>query len=373
MKLRGNQKEFLEAIGAIQSITDRKSTMPILANIRMQAKGDRAYLTATDLEVGTLVSFPAQVFEEGELAIPSRQIYDIVRELTPSIPIELEALANNWLYIKSGNSQFRIACLDAREFPALPERERQVAFSSSGSTWVSVIGKVAFAMSKDETRYHLNGVYVDGRPDGFFRLVATDGHRLATIEQECPFPETYSAILPRKGVTELAKFAERAGEAPIEAYLGRKNLDIVSHGERLVIRLIEGDFPKYEQVIPKDTAEDPFKVIDVRRESLVSALRRVCILANERSFGIRVSFSTGNLELSTQGSDRGEGKEEMECTYRGEFFQIGFNARYFLDILNVMKSEIVTLKLRGPLHPCLIQSNDPSEAGWQAVLMPMRI
>lgn len=373
MKVRMMQKELSDAISALQSITDRKSTMPILANILFDAKEEGVFLTATDLEVGTRVKLSAQVFEEGKLAVPSRHTADIVRELSSDLPVDLESLPNHWLYIKSGTSQFRLAGLDASEFPSLPERETTTHLLCSGKVLAHTISKVAFAMSKDETRYHLNGVYFDGQANGHLRLVATDGHRLSCSEVSVSFPADYRAIVPRKGVAELQKFCERAPSDSLEIYLGKKNLDITSNGERLIIRLIEGEFPKYEQVIPKETETDPFKEIAIKKSTLASALRRVCILANERSFGIRVSFSTGNMEISTQGSEKGEGKEELECGYRGEFFQVGFNARYFLDVLGVIEGDTVILKLKGALSPCLVGSPAEADQGWQAVLMPMRI
>lgn len=366
MKVKLNQHEFSEAITVLQSIAERKTTMPILSNILLTAKRDFVALTATDLEVGTMIQIPAQVIAEGQIAVPARNIADIAREVR-SESVLLEALENNWLYIEAGRSQFRLACPDSREFPSLPARESETRFSCSGELVARMLPKVSFAMSRDETRYHLNGVYLDGQSDGILRWVATDGHRLACLEEMLGFPVAYHAIIPRKGASELEKFCARAPGEEVIFFLGEKNLDVQSAGRRLVIRLIDGEFPKYDQVIPKDSD----KSMELKREDLIGALRRVCILANERSRGVRLSFSTGHLEINTQNSERGEGKEELECDYRGEFFQVGFNAHYFLDILTAMEGEIVQIKTQGNLGPCLLGSTE--DKGWQAVLMPMRI
>lgn len=367
MKVKANQSELLEALGALLTLTEKKTTMPILSNILVKVAGNTAVLTATDLEVGADIELPVQVLEDGDMAVPARNLHDIVREAPQNAPIELESLPNRSLYIKAGHAQFRLSCPDPREFPSLTGREGDKRFTVSGEFLAKMLAKVAFAMSRDETRYHLNGVYFDGRKEGILRLVATDGHRLAYMEGKVAFPEDYRAIVPRKGCAELQKFCERADKDTVDVYLGKRYIHAESADRRLMIRLIDGDFPKYEQVIPKDNDRE----IQVSKVLLASALRRVCILANERSFGIRVSFSTGHIEISTQSSEKGEGKEELECAYRGEFFQMGFNARYFLDVLSVMEGETVVLKMKGNLSPCLLSSEE--DVGWQAVLMPMRI
>lgn len=366
MRVRINQKELVEAMSGFLSITERKTTMRILSTVLIEAKKDQLVLTATDLEIGSTLTLQAQVFEEGALAVPARDMAEIAREAGEAI--DLETLENHWLYIQSGKSQFRLACLDPKEFPSLPLRESEVYVETEAHVLSDLMSKVSFAMSKDETRYNLNSVFLDGFNEGLIRFVATDGHRLASVEAHLPFPETYHALLPRKGVTEFIRFSERLNASEkVRVYLGKKNLDVVAPSMRLIVRLVDGEFPKYEQIIPKETD----KSIRVRRDLLLGALRRVCIVANERSYGVRLSVSPGMIELSAQNTDKSEGKEELDCDYRGEFFHVGFNARYFIDILNTMDGDVVTMSMKAPLAPCLFTSED--DPGFQAILMPMRI
>ncbi len=367
MKFKAEQKALLEAVANLQSLTERKTTKPVLSCLLIEAKSEKISLTATDLEIGAEIEIPAVVETQGQLAVPSKSLHDILRELSSSRTVEFEGLENFWLYLEAGKSKFRLASLNAEDFPLLPKREGKGPFFIKASTWVRMLEKVSFAMSRDETRFNLNGVYLHGQKDsGLLKAVATDGHRLAYFEEGLQFPFDYSGIVPRKGVSEIARFCERVGEGPVEVYLGERTLDLLSPGYRLFIRLVKGEFPHYEQVIPKEHD----KQATVEKNALEGALRRVVLLANERSFGVKFAFSTGNLELSTQSAEKGEGKEELSSDYRGEFFQIGFNARYFLDVLQVMEGDRVDLHLKDPLYPCLLTSaRDP---GWKAVLMPMR-
>ncbi|OGQ08709.1 MAG: DNA polymerase III subunit beta [Deltaproteobacteria bacterium RIFCSPLOWO2_12_FULL_40_28] len=366
MEFKIGRDQFLEGLAKAQGVVERKNTMPVLSNILIEADKSNIKLTATDLEVAYVSKIPAHVIQTGQATLPCRNLHDIVREMNLT-DIHLSLKENNRVEIKGGTSQFNIPSLPATEFPSLPQVEGE-SVELSCSVIANMIEKTAFAMSVDETRHHLAGILLEKGDGDTFRMVATDGHRLALIDQDVSVEKLKSVrvIIPKKGVGELRKLVSKEGS--FELALGDKNLCARKGNESLYIRLIEGDFPDYNRVIPKKSE----KIATLPRTKFIGALRRVSLLANERSRGIVVSLSSGMVEISINNPDLGEAREEFDMDYRGENVKIGFNAKYFLDGLDVIKDDTVTLSFQGDLAPCILRAHT-KDPGFLYVIMPMRI
>jgi DNA polymerase-3 subunit beta len=379
MELKIGAAELARALGRSQGIVEKKSTMPILSHVLLEAKkGNVLHVSATDLDLSVSSEHAAEVSKEGALAVPAKHLYEIVRAL-PELQVTLKKSGNNYLEIKSGASEFRIVGLPAEDFPALPKFERVSFVTVIPADLLGQIELTSFAASTDETRYNLNGVFFE--PQGpVLRLVATDGHRLALSEK--PLAGDYAlkkgVILPRKGLQELKKLLGEAveggatpGEEKVESKLGFVENSAIFRrpGVVLAMRLIEGLFPDYKQVIPKQGE----KIIKLGRERLLQTLRRVSLLSSDKSHAVKLELSPGLLKILSQNPDLGEAKEEVPVEYAGEPLKIGFNARYLTDVAAVLKSEDVQLELADDLSPGVVRGAGPEDAGYTAVVMPMRI
>lgn len=365
MEFKIARAPFLEALSRLQGVVERKNTMPILSNILLDADQNGLRLSATDLEVSLISLVPAQVTTQGKITVLARSLHDIVRELN-QIELQISVKENDRIEIKAGRSQFNIPGLAAKEFPQLPQAVGK-STTIPAETFQDMLEKCVFAMASDETRHNLAGIHVQAKKSGPLRLVATDGHRLSLVEKDL-LTEAWQGvniIIPRKGVQELRKIMGREGE--FELAIGEKTLSARKGNDTLIVRLIEGEFPDYQRVIPQDND----KFANVSKEALVGSLRRVSLLSNEKSKGVVVKLSSGHLEVSTNNPDLGEAQEEIEVDYKGESMTIGFNARYMLDALSVLRDETVVLALKSDLAPCMIKAE--KDSGYLAVIMPMRI
>jgi DNA polymerase-3 subunit beta len=375
MELKIGAQELARALGRSQGIVEKKSTMPILSHVLLEAKkGNALHVSATDLDLSVSSEHPCEVQKEGALAVPAKHLFEIVRSL-PAQEVTLKKAGNNYLEVRSGPSEFRIVGLPAEDFPALPKFEKVPFVDVAPAELLAQIDLTSFAASTDETRYNLNGVYFE--PQGpVLRMVATDGHRLALSEK--PLAGDYAlkrgVILPRKGLHELKKLlgesVDAATEKP-ETKLGfAENSAIYRRpGVVLAMRLIEGMFPDYKQVIPKQGE----KIVKVGRLRLLETLRRVSILASDKSHAVKLELSPGLLKVLSQNPDLGDAKEEVPVEYAGEPLKIGFNSRYITDVAAVLKSDDVQLELADDLSPGVLRGAGPEDAGYTAVVMPMRI
>jgi DNA polymerase-3 subunit beta len=370
MDIKIKKEDFLKTLSFTQNVVEKKSTMPILANVLMETENKSLKVSATDLEVGVSVNCPSEVLKTGKVTVFAKGLFDIIKEL-PNELIHIKTLENHWLSIKCGKSNFKIVGMSADEFPTIPVSKEGATYVEDGATLLGMIEKTSFAMSTDETRYNLNGIFLQqaaGRGKEGIRMVATDGHRLSITERESKskWKIGKGLIVPRKGVLELRKLLESC-DGDLSLTVDEKNISVVKDNVCLVVRLIEGQFPPYEQVVPKDNK----KVVIVDRDGFIRALRRVSLLASDRTKGVKLSFSPGHIEVSTSNPDYGEATEDVEATYKGETFSIGFNAKYFLDILHVLEDEKVVLELKNDVSPCLIRSE--FDKGLLNVIMPMRM
>lgn len=375
MKVRIERDELLTGLQRVQGVVEKRNTMPILSNILLEARQDGAEIVATDLEIGMRGLYKATVLKTGGVTISARKLFEIIKEL-PSGEIELTAGDNNWTTIQAGKSQFKVVGLPSAEYPALPAIEREGLTPLSGDGFLELIRKTLFAAGDNDARYILNGLLVTlvvTDKKTALRLVGTDGHRLAVAEQEVGKagskggPQEIKAIIPKKAAQEMRRLLEEGGDG--EPLIGfTKNLMIFrKSGLLLTSRLMEGNYPNYQQVIPKEGG----KKISVNRVELESALRRVSVLSKDKANAVKVSFASGKMTLFSSNPDYGEATEELPARYEGEALNTGFNARYLLDVFSVMDGESLSLQMETSLSPCLIQ--EPESPGFKCVVMPIKI
>jgi DNA polymerase-3 subunit beta len=368
MEFRAKRDEFLAALYWTQGIVERRNTMPILSNVLLECRSGGIYVTATDLEVGFRGKVEGEVAHEGMATANAKKLYEIVRE-APADTLQLKRLENEWVEVKSGKSVFKIVGLDAREFPQFPKFDGEQLTSIPATVVREMVERTIFAVSIDETRYNLNGVFIEQSRDGKARMVATDGHRLALIEKSVgALGLSKGVILPRKGLGELRRLVEGAEDGLVS--LGfKENMALVTKDNmELFMRLIEGDFPDYTKVIPK---ENPY-VAKIDQDEFMHALRRVSILSSERYKGIKVDFKSGKVLVSASNPDLGEAVEELEVEYDGKTLSVGFNARYLLDVLAVLGAggEVEVL-LKDDVSPSIVRKGGDEE--YLYVVMPMRL
>jgi DNA polymerase-3 subunit beta len=368
MEIKAKRGDLLATLYWTQSIVERRNTMPILANVLVESHRGDIRVTATDLEVGVRGNVEGEVLKEGSVTVNAKKLYEITREL-PEEQMQLKRLDNDWVEIRSGKSAFKIVGLDAREFPQFPKIDAKALSTTPGATIKEMIERTIFAVSTDETRYSLNGVFIEEADSGKIRMVATDGHRLSYDERSLgSVGLAKGVILPRKGVSELKKLLESGSDGAVS--LGfRENMALaVKERVELFMRLIDGDFPDYTKVIPKGNPN----VAKVAQDELLQALRRVSILSSERYKGIKMEFDQSKLSLSASNPDLGEAVEEIAIDYEGKPITIGFNARYMIDALSVLGSEgEVDIELKDELSPSIIRK--AGSEGYLYVLMPMRL
>jgi DNA polymerase-3 subunit beta len=341
--------------------------MPILANVLLRTEGkERVLCAATDLNVAVMASLPARVEQEGGLTLGARQFHEIVKGLSGE-EVHLRRTEQNWAEIKAGRAEFKLVGMADREYPKLPAVGEAKLFEVDSAGLRDMIGKTIFSVSSDETRQHLAGVLFEC--DGTrARMVSTDGHRLSKVGRELsggPKLET-GVLIPRKGVAEIRRLLE-GREQKTEVGVHQGHFVVRADDIALTVKLSDGQFPPYEQVIPKDND----KVIKVPREELLEALRRVAIMASDKTMGIRLGVDKGRLSIEADNPDLGTARENIEVGYKGAAVQVGFNARYFIELLGEMHSPEVQVEIAGELDPAVVRPGDGSD--YVGVVMPMRL
>ena len=377
MNFEIDKREFVKGLGLMQSVAGRKTTLPILSHILLEWEKDSLYLTGTDLETGIREELNAKIHQKGRASVSAKKLYEIVREL-PEESIHIQKKDNHWIILQCGKSIFNLAGLDPEEFPSLPTYQEENFSMVSTQLIREMIEKTVFAASNEDSRYHLNGVlFAQMKQDGkeILRMVATDGHRLSLVDrenQEIRGIEEKGMIIPKKGVLEIKKvMADRAGEAQIGVYFNTSHGFFKMGKSLTVIRLIDGEFPEYEQVVPKGND----KKIVMGKEKMVSSLKRVSTMASERMEGVKLSFIKNSVEMSSTHQDFGDAKEEVEVVYEGPLLQVGFNARYLIEALNVIDSEEIIMELRDEGSPGILKpsTSTPGFSNQFCIIMPMRL
>ncbi|MBI4366045.1 MAG: DNA polymerase III subunit beta [Deltaproteobacteria bacterium] len=369
MELRTTKTELSKTLAWTQSVVERRSTMPILSHCLLVASEDTLTVSATDLEVGITARQPAVVAKLGRVSVAARALFEIVKEL-PEDRLTLKALPNHWVEVQSGKARFKVVGMSADEFPALPMEESGNRYTMDPAELGEMIRKVSYAISTDETRFNLNGIFVeviDGDPVRL-RFVATDSHRLSYVDRPVKgkWEVAKGVIVPRKGVQELKRLIDGAtGDYLWQS--GAKYVVVSRDHVTLGIRLVDGQFPPYQEVVPTDHQ----RIVGATRQALIQGLRRAQLVTTDRSRGVLLTISSGSMQLTVSNPDVGEVEEEVAVTYTGEAFKWAANCRYLLDVLGVIEDEQVLLELKSEVHPCIIRSE--LDRGFLAVVMPMRI
>jgi DNA polymerase-3 subunit beta len=372
MKVTLERAALLKALGHVHRVVERRNTIPILSNVLLQARGQSLTLKATDLDIEITETLAADIGQAGGTTLPAHTLYDIVRKIPEGAQVSLEMTGeSSQLLLRSGRSRFQLQALPEADFPDLSAADLTHKFALAAADLKRLIDKTQFAISTEETRYYLNGIFmhtvdVEGRT--LLRAVATDGHRLARVE--IPAPQGAAGmpgvIIPRKAVAEIQKLVEDAGEE-VAVELSTTKARFVFGGVVMTTKLIDGTFPDYQRVIP--TGNDKRLVLD--KAPFAAAVDRVSTISSERGRAVKLSIAEGKLTLTVNNPDSGSATEEVEVDYDAAPIDIGFNARYLLDITQQLDSDTALIKLADPGSPTLLQDRDGAAALY--VLMPMRV
>ena len=372
MKLTIERGALLKALAHVQSVVERRNTIPILSNVLLEATDGTLGLTATDMDLAIVERVPATIGSKGATTVAAHTLYDIVRKLPEGSQVQIEGGGDGGqISLKAGRSRFALSTLPKEDFPAMGGGDMPHRFSIAAGELRSLIDRTRFAISTEETRYYLNGIYFHAAAAGdlkVLRAVATDGHRLARFEMPLPGGAAGmpGVIIPRKAVGELRKLADES-EDKIEIALSDSKIRFGFDQVTLTSKLIDGTFPDYQRVIP--TGND--KVLEVDRRSFSDAVDRVSTISSEKSRAVKLAIKAGNLTLSATSPEAGSASEEIEVKYAGAGLEIGFNSRYLLDITQQIEGEGVQLALADAASPTLIR--DIADASALYVLMPMRV
>ncbi|MGH9348275.1 MAG: DNA polymerase III subunit beta [Vicinamibacterales bacterium] len=372
MELVVRKNELLRELQLFQGIVERKNTIPILANVLLEAKGDEVRMLATDLEVALRSRCHASVAKGGSLTLPAKKLYEIVKAL-PETDVRIEE-DKNGVKVAADRFDSRMQTLPREDFPTLPESTGTARAVLERAALKEMVAKTQFAITGEDTRYFLNGALFVLRGDSM-SLVATDGHRLALVSVKregkdgtLGSGDEVKRILPKKTLLELGKLlAEGDGDIQYEA--GENHLFFEVGGRVLISRMIDGQFPAYERVIPKGND----KLIEFERERLTSAVKRVALLSNERSRAVKVEIDTGKVEVTSSSSEFGEAHEQLPVEYTGGAMTISFNAQYVLDFLNVVETDLVSLSLKDEVSQAVMKPIGAEGYDYTYVIMPMRI
>lgn len=365
MKLRAARDVLLKPLQAVIGVVERRQTMPILSNVLLVAKDGVLSVTATDLEVELVAQTELEIETGGEITVSGRKLLDICRALPEGAEIEIIASAEK-LNVRSGRSRFTLATLPATEFPTVEDIKADQTIQLPQEVLTRLIEKTHFSMAQQDVRYYLNGMLLE-TGGKHVRAVATDGHRLALCQAELEGVslEEQQVIVPRKGVLELQRLM--SGDGTLNVELGANHVRIQLEGIRFTSKLIDGRFPEYDRVIPKDSSNE----LSADRDVLRGALQRTAILSNEKYRGIRLIIRDSGVVLQAHNPEQEEAEEELDVTYSGDDIEIGFNVNYLLDALGAVDSENVTLSVQDSNSSCLIR--DPASDDCKFVVMPMRL
>ena len=358
-----------KGLAAVSASIPTKTTLPVLSNILFEAGQDGISMSGTDLDVAVRVWVPAEVKEQGSITAPGKKLQEIVRELAEQ-PVELSTRGDQ-IELRCGKSHFKLNGLPSDSFPTLPEVDFEQGWSVKGGDLHGLIKKTAFAVSSEESRPILNGVLWELR-DGHMRMVATNGHRLARngVSAGSTTAPSEDFIVPPIALQQVQRLFD--GKETLEVAKSGNHLGFRADGTEVYTRLIEGVYPNYEQVIPKDN--DKFAM--VAKDALASAVRRMAVVASDQTHRIRMAFESDRVHLNVLTPDLGEGEDELELTYEGEGIEIGFNATYLLEVLKYMSTEEVKITLKAPERPATIEpfpAEGEEAEDYLCLVMPLRL
>jgi DNA polymerase III subunit beta len=368
MNLTISKEQIINGLQAVQNVVSTRTTLPILSNVLLRAEGDRLEFTATDLDVTVSCAVEAKVKKPGASTVPVKKLFGIVRELSNS-EIDIEVDDKHMCMVRSGPSFYKINGLSADEFPPLPKFKEEKKVALPQETIRGMMKKTSFAVSTDESRYVLNGIFFSLK-DHKMTMVATDGRRLALVDEEIDVSEQSQGefIVPAKAVNELNRLLGDKGEVEVRFAENQASFtlkDDKGSGVLIITKLIEGNYPNYRQVIPGETKER----IALAREEFLHALRRAEIMTSEKSNSVKLSFGKNKLEITANSPEVGEAKESIAINYKGPEMAIAFNPKYMIDPLNALANDEVFIELIDELSPGVLKINGP----FLYVVMPMRL
>lgn len=366
MKFSINKEDILHELQLLQGIVEKRNTMPILANILVNVTESEVELIGTDLEVGLKTHFPAQIDEPGSITISGKKVFEIVRSLAEEQQVIFTEGKNLMMEITSGESEFKVLCLPKEDYPQMPEPKFAKNIVLPLDKFKEMIDRVYYAITQEQ-RYYLNGALMLLR-DGQLELVSTDGHRLAYTSlflEGMKVEKEIKAIVSKKTLNELRKFEDET----VEFDLDENNLFFRVRNRTLISRIIEGKFPNYEAVIPKENPE----ALEISRDNITDAIRRVSLLSTERSRGIRFNIEPNQIKLYSSNPEIGEARDRVDVDYSGSAMEIGFNSQYVLDFLTAVKSKKIIFELKDENSAVLMKPATDDEIKYLYVLMPMKI
>ena len=371
MQFHIKKDTFLKGLTKVQNIIEKRHTIPILANVLIEATNEEIIITATDLEVGIKSRYKSDVINKGKITVSAKKLFEIIKEL-PDKDIQFTSKNNFWVEITCGKSIFNLVGLSPEEFPKFPEITTKPSQVKS-EIFSEMIDKTIFSVSSDETKFNLTGIFIKSEVDNNknnIAFVSTDGHRLSKIERsfdgllDDKFKEGF--ILPKKGINEIKRLMESSIEF-INIGISDNNFSVNTDTTTLIMRMVDGDFPDYNRVIPEKGNNSAL----INRDLFLHSLRRISVLSSEKSKGIKVNLINDCLILSSSNPDLGDAREEIDISYSGDEISIGFNARYIIDILQAIDKENIFLILKDNISPGLIQPENDKD--YLAVIMPMRL
>jgi DNA polymerase-3 subunit beta len=365
------KSQLLKELTFTQGVVEKKTTIPILSNLLVEAEGESLGISATDLDLGICCRCPAKVKSAGSGTIPAKRLLEIIRSL-PEAEVRFKALENHWVQLTCERSSFKLVGMARDNFPLLPTLPAPLA-TLPADVFATAIRRTIFAISSEESRYTLNGALLLLKP-GSVTMVATDGHRLALIERDLEvagLKNELRILIPKKAMGELESLVSQGeGELPVQISKDESHL-FFSLGQRLLIcRMLTGQFPNYEAVLPRENK----RVIELDRDTLSAAVRRVALLADERSRAIRMRLEKGQLEISSSSGEYGEASEVLDAPYQDETMQIGFNFQYLLEFFGVLgETSKINLELKDEQSAGQLRPVDQGPYRYRYVVMPMRI
>ena len=376
MEFKIEKAAFLQGLYFAQGIADRKATMPILANVLLRTEGtDKILVAATDLNLTVTTELSCEVIAEGGLTVAAKHLHDIVKSL-PGDRVAIRRADNNYAEISAGKVNYKVIGLPDRDFPKLPSYRDLKFHKVEAPVLRDLIAKTFFSISNDETRSHLNGVLFECEGTGdkaTARMVSTDGHRLSKCERSLPgAPQLMPGIvIPRRGLMELRRALE-SGAGQVEFATSAGYLFLRSGATVLTVRLTDAQFPPYDQVIPREHQRE----VVINHGQLLDSLKRISLVASEKTWGVRLSVSRGTMRIESDNPDLGQGREELDVRYDGPDCTIGFNAKYLIELMSEIETTDVQLELNGELDPGLLRPLDDKQGvgnQYLGVIMPMRL
>ncbi|THB76635.1 MAG: DNA polymerase III subunit beta [Desulfobulbaceae bacterium] len=368
------KNDFIEGLNSLQNITNKRGTLAILSNVHIKTTSNGLVLTGTDLEVGLRLFVPADISNEGSLTLPSKKIFEIVRE-SGSDEIIIEEIENSWVTIKTGASTYNLAGMGSEEFPAFPEFDEELFTSFEAHTFLDLIDKVIFSIANEqENIYSLTSVLVEKEKkegNSFLKMVSSDGHRLSIMEKDVAididnFNLNDITLIPKKGIQELKKFCENRDTVDIS--FEHKQVVIRDGDAVMVIRLKQGEFPQYRAIVDAVSLDNCIKI---NRIPFLESLKRINLFTEDIFHTIQLQIDGDTMVLTSQNADLGNAKDEQKVEYSGEPLTLGFNCRYFIETLQVMECETVEAYINSNNSPCLMKSED--DKGFVSIIMPMQL